>query len=281
MNNILYNNLPLLVLNQIVSLLYMGTAFLYGAHFLKDITLAKTYKQPLLALTILTHVVYLGLLTSTEGYKINYSIVNLMTMVALTLSITYMFIEFTTKSDKTGFFVISFAAGAQLISSILTAQIPNIGITFSGLGIGVHLTAAIFGFSAIAIAGLYSFLYLLLFRQIQNNRFELLFQRLPNLEVLEQLIMHAVAFGFIFLSITLFAGVIEQKASGEAISLLEPRLISLGIIWLLYGTSIFIKPLIGWDIKHMAYLFIFLFVFITLLIVLMTFFSPTFHRLTF
>jgi len=281
MNNILFNNLPLLVLNQIVSLLYMGTAFFYGAHFLKDIKLAKTYKQPLLSLTILTHVVYLGLLTSTEGYKINYSIVNLMTMVALTLSITYMFIEFTTKSDKTGFFVISFAAGAQLISSILTAQIPNIGITFSGLGIGVHLTAAIFGFSAIAIAGLYSFLYLLLFRQIQNNRFELLFKRLPNLEVLEQLIMHAVAFGFVFLSITLFAGVVEQKASGEAISLLEPRLISLGIIWLLYGTSIFIKPLIGWDIKHMAYLFIFLFVFITLLIVLMTFFSPTFHSLRF
>ncbi len=281
MNNILLDNLPLLVLNQLVSLLYLITTALYGVHFFRDIELAKKYKQPFLVLSVLTHVVYLGLLTSIEGYKINYSIVNLMTMVGLTLTITYLFIEFTTKSDKTGFFVISFATGAQLISSILTAQISNTGITFSGIGIGVHLIAAIFGFSAIAIAGLYSILYLLLFRQIEQNRYELLFQRLPNLEVLEQLTMHAVAFGFLFLSITIFAGMIEQKASTETINLLEPRLITLVVIWLLYGTGIFIKPIIGWDIKHMAYLFIFLFVFITILIVLMTFFSPTFHGLRF
>ena len=106
MNNILFNNLPLLVLNQVVSLLYLSTTFLYGAHFFKDIQYAKTYKQPLLALTVLTHVVYLGLLTSLEGYKISYSTVNLMTMVALTLTITYLFIEFTTKSDKTGFLLL-------------------------------------------------------------------------------------------------------------------------------------------------------------------------------
>jgi hypothetical protein len=55
--------------------------------------------------------------------------------------------------------------------------------------------------------------------------------------------------------------------------LFEPKLITLVVIWLLYGTGIFVKPIIGWDIKHMAYLFIFLFVFITILIVLMTFFS--------
>ncbi len=278
MNNILLDNLPLLVLNQLVSLFYLITTALYGAHFFRDTLLEKkNYKQLVLVLAILIHVVYLGLLTSTEGYKINYSIANLMTMVGLTLTITYLFIEFTTKSDKTGFFVISFAAGAQLMSSILTTHMANTGIPFSGIGIGVHLIAAIFGFSAIAIAGLYSILYLLLFRQIEQNRFEFLFQRLPNLEVLEKLTMHAVAFGFLFLSITIFAGIIEQKASSETINLLEPRLISLAVIWLLYGTGIFIKPIIGWDIKHMAYLFIFLFVFITILIVLMTFFSPSFH----
>jgi ABC-type uncharacterized transport system permease subunit len=281
MNNILLNNLPLLALNQLVSILYLVTTFLYGAHFFRDMPLAKKYKQPLLVVTVLTHVVYLGLLTSLEGYKINYSTVNLMTMVGLTLTITYLFTEFTTKSDKTGFFIISFAAGAQLISSILTTQIQTTGITFSGVGIGVHLIAAIFGFSAIAIAGIYSIIYLLLFRQIQQNRFELLFQRLPNLEILEKLTMHAVSLGFLFLTITIFAGIMEQRASGEAITLFEPKLVTLVIIWLLYGTGILIKPIIGWDIKHMAYLFIFLFLFITILIVLMMFFSPTFHGSTF
>lgn len=280
MDSIVLNNIPLFILIQLVSLLYIVTTFLYGAHFFRDTILAGRFKQPALALTVLAHVVYLGLLTSLEGYKLSYSTFNIMSMVALTLAITYVFIEFTTKSDKTGFFVLAFSAGAQLISSIFTAQSSGEGPAFTGLGIGVHLIAAIFGFSAIAIAGLYSFLYLLLFRQIQKNRFELLFQRLPNLEVLERLTMHAVAFGFIFLSITLFAGILEQKASGETITIFEPRLFSLVFIWFIYGASIFVRPITGWDLKHMAYLFIGLFVFITALILLMTFFSPSFHGLT-
>ena len=272
--------MPLLILNQLVSLLYIITTSLYAAHFFKDHAGAKRFKQPFLIATVLTHVLYLGLLTATDGYRISYSTLLLMSMVAFTLTSTYLLTEFTTKSDKTGFFVISFAAGAQLLSSVLTTQIQSSGTTFSGVGIGIHLIAAIFGFSSIAIAGLYSILYLLLFRQIQQNRFELFFQRLPNLEVLEKLTMHAVSLGFLFLTITLFAGIFEQRTSGEVITLFEPKLVTLVIIWLLYGTGIIIKPIIGWDIKHMAYLFIFLFLFATLLLVFMTFFSPTFHGLT-
>jgi ABC-type uncharacterized transport system permease subunit len=229
---------------------------------------------------VVTHVADLGLLTSMEGYRLSYSSYNLMSMVALTLAITYMFIEFTTKSDKTGFFVIAFAAVSELFSSLLSAHSHSTGPAFSGFGIGVHLIAAIFGFSSIAIAGLYSGLYLVLYRQIRLNRFGLLFQRLPNLEVLELLIMHAVMFGFFFLSITLAAGVIEQRSLGESINLMEPKLISLLAIWLLYGISLFIKPLFGWDIKHMAVLLIALFVLITALLFIMSLLvTPTFHSI--
>lgn len=277
MNNMLQDNIPLLILTQLVSALYIATTWLYGAHFFTDSPKAKKYKQPFLAVTVLLHIAYLGLMTSVEGYRPGYSTFNLMTMVALTLSTTYFFVESTTKSDKTGFFIISFATGAELLSSIMTAHTADMGQSFTGLGIGVHLIAAIFSFSAIAISGINSILYLLLYRQIQRNRFGLFFQRLPSLEVLERLIMHAVAFGFIFISLTIFAGVIELRATGDAITLFEPRLVSLVGIWFIYGVSIFIRPLIGWDIKHMAYLFIVLFVFITLLIVTMALVSPTFH----
>jgi len=223
------------------------------------------------------HVADLGLLTSTAGYRLNYSAYNLMGMVALTLAIIYMFIELTTKSDKTGFFVIAFAAGSALFSSILSAQTVDSGPAFSGIGIGVHLIAAIFGFSSVAIAGLYSGMYLVLFRQIRLNRFGLLFQRLPNLEAIELLIMHAVAFGFFFLTVTIGAGILEQHASSETINLFEPRLISLFIIWLLYGISLVIKPLFGWDIKHMAVLLIALFVLVTALLFVMSLVTPSFH----
>lgn len=277
MANIFLENSLLLVLTQLVPLLYIITSVLYGLHFFKELPIAGKLKQPALILTVVTHVADLGLLTSTAGYRLSYSAYNLMSMVALTLTITYMFIELTTKSDKTGFFVIAFAAGSALFSSILSSQTIDAGPAFSGIRIGVHLIAAIFGFSSIAIAGLYSGLYLVLFRQIRLNRFGLLFQRLPNLEAIELLIMHAVAFGFFFLSVTMVAGVLEQQTSREAINLLDARLISLFVIWLLYGISLFIKPLFGWDIKHMAVLLIALFVLVTALLFVMSLITPSFH----
>lgn len=277
MANIFIDNSIVFLLTQIVPLLYIFTATLYGLHFFRELPQAGKYKQTALIVTVVTHVADLGILTTMEGYRLSYSAYNLMSMVALTLTITYMFIELTTKSDKTGFFVITFAAVSEIFTSFLAAQTTGNGPAFSGIGIGVHLIAAIFGFSSIAIAGLYSGLYLVLFRQIRLNRFGLLFQRLPNLEALELLIMHAVGFGFFFLSITLVAGVIEQRASAESINLLDPKLVTLIVIWLLYGISLFIRPLFGWDVKHMAVLLIALFVLITLLLFLMSLITPTFH----
>ncbi len=99
--------------------------------------------------------------------------------------------------------------------------------------------------------------------------------------MLEQLIKHAVAFGFLFLTITLLAGIIGTAQSSEVINIFDPKLIALVIIWMLYGASLFIRRLFGWDTIHMAYLLIVLFVFITGLIVLMSIFSPTFHGLSF
>ncbi|NTU57818.1 MAG: cytochrome c biogenesis protein CcsA [Chlorobiaceae bacterium] len=281
MANIFFENNILFALTQIVPLLYLATTVLYGIHFFRETPLAGTMKQPALILTVVTHVADLGLLTSMEGYRLSYSAYNLMSMVALTLAITYMFIEFTTKSDKTGFFVIAFATVSAMFSSFLSAYSTGTGPVFSGLGIGIHLIASIFGFSAVAIAGLYSGLYLVLFRQIRLNRFGLLFQRLPNLEAIELLIMHAVGFGFFFLSVTIMAGVLEQRVLNETINLLEPKLITLVIIWLLYGISLLIKPLFGWDIKHMAVLLIALFVLITTLLFIMSLMTPSFHGLRF
>jgi ABC-type uncharacterized transport system permease subunit len=277
MANIFLDNSLLFALTQIVPLLYFATTALYGLHFFKETPLAGSLKQPALILTVITHVAHLGLLTSMEGFRLSYSTYNLMGMVALTLAIIYMFIELTTKSDKTGFFVIAFAAGSALFSSILSAQSNTSGPAFSGLGIGIHLIAAIFGFSSVAIAGLYSGMYLVLFRQIRLNRFGLLFQRLPNLEAIELLIMHAVAFGFFFLTVTIGAGILEQHASRDTINLFDPKLISLIVIWLIYGISLVIKPLFGWDIKHMAVLLIATFVLVTALLFVMSLVTPSFH----
>jgi len=280
-NELLLNDAVLIGISLTVSLLYIISTGLYGADFFSSNSFAKTYKQPALIVTIVAHIAFIGFLTAPEGYILSYSISMLMSMVALTLTVIYIFIEFSTKTDKTGFFILSFASGAEILSSLTLFTFSGEGPAFSGLGIGIHLLAAIFGFSAIAIAGLYSFLYLLLFRQIKNNKFGFLFENLPNLEVLEQLIKHAVAFGFLFLSITLLAGVIGSIQTDEIINLFDSRLIALVVIWLFYGASLFIKKIFGWDTIHMAYLLIALFVLTTTLIMLMSIFSPTFHNIDF
>ncbi|ANT64460.1 MULTISPECIES: cytochrome C assembly family protein [Prosthecochloris] len=277
MENAVINNTLLASLTLAVSTLYVITTGLYAADFFKGPDLAKTWKQPALILTIVAHIAFIGFLTAPYGYRLGYSSYTIMSMVSLTLAVIYMFIEFTTKTDKTGFFVLSFASGAEILSTIFISLASNEGPAFNGLGIGIHLFSAIFSFSAIAIAGLYSFLYLLLFRQIKKNSYGVLFENLPNLEVLERLTQHAVAFGFFFLTLSIAGGAAGLLMSNESINIFDPKLIGLFIIWMLYGTSIFIRKFLGWDTQHQAYLLIILFVFITLLVMLMSIYSPTFH----
>jgi len=264
-----------------VALLYLLTTSLYIAHFITDAKWLNKIKSPFLVVTILFHLVYLALLTVKNGYPPIGSVFQMMTMIACTLSIIYLSVELYIKTTALGGFVISLSTIFQGLSAIYITHSPDVDITvLSNWVIDVHIVSALLGYSAISTAGIYGLLYLILFRQIQNNHFGILFQRLPNLEIMEKMSTDSVITGFTFMCISIIAGVTQFAQTDAKIldRILDPKLLGVIIIWIHYGVALLVKHNLGWNGRRMSILFITGLLVTFLSITFFNLFSPTFHN---
>lgn len=268
------------VLTFIVPVMYLLTTTFYMTHFFSDSAWSQKVKTPSLVVTLLIHLIYLSVMTAQNGYPPIASMYQVMTMIAFTLIASYLVIELTTKADETGSFVISFATVLQGLSSIyINNQGHAVDPALKNWVIEFHIITALLGYSGIAIAGIYGFLYILLFRQIRANHFGLLYQRLPNLEIMEKMCYHAVTQGFSYLTFAIIAGAIEipKHHQNDKMILADPKLIGIMLIWVAYGISLLLRLKFGWNGRRMAILFMVGLLIMFFSITFFNLFSPKFH----
>lgn len=267
------------IINFFLPLLYLLAAMLYIADFFKRDLVSARLKRYALLFAASAHFIYLFLLTLFHRAPPIANVYQLMTTVALTLVVVYLFIEISTGESSTGGFMTLAALVFQTISSLFMLSLPASTSVGASALLSFHIIAAILGYSAIATAGVHSLLYILLFRQIQVNRFGAFFERLPNLETLETMSLRAVLFGFIFLSLAFIAGVLWIPESQGRFSFADAKLIGLIMVWLIYGISLLLRERLGWQGKRMAVLLALGFLFSFLSITALNLFSPRFHSL--
>jgi ABC-type uncharacterized transport system permease subunit len=97
------------------------------------------------------------------------------------------------------------------------------------------------GYSGFTIAAVHGVLFFLLYKEIKLNRYGLIFKRLPSLELLEKLNFYSVVIGFILLTISILIGFIWLPVAFPNISYVDPKLISVSIVWLVFGIGIAAK----------------------------------------
>jgi ABC-type uncharacterized transport system permease subunit len=256
-------------------LVYAGATVAYGADLFWKFRWATVAKRPLLFFTTLLHLVYLSVLVAENGYLPIASVFELMSVIAFTLLVTYTFIELSTGILETGFFVLSVALLFQLVSSWFIEEVGAVRDTLRNPILSVHIISALLGYSAIAIAGIYSLLYLLLLKQIQSNRFGILFERLPSLELFEKMSYSAVMFGFFFLTVAFVAGAVWIPRTN--ISVIDFKLIGTIIVWAVYGVGLLFQKRLALQGKRMAVMLISGFLFAFLSMTVLNFFSSRFH----
>ena len=143
--------------------------------------------------------------------------------------------------------------------------------------LGIHVVNALLGYSGFTISAVYGFLYLTLYNDLKHNRFGLIFNRLPNLEVLEKLSFYSSVIGFILLTVAIIIGVIWLPSAFPKFSFLDPKLIGTGIVWMLYGAGIFTKFFSRWRGKKLILLSITGFLIAIFSTILTNFLAHSFH----
>ncbi len=217
---------------------YFAGIIVYGYTFWKK-TSDKPRRLEIVKKIILVSLVVLNLLyfifrISAYGHAPITTMFEIMSLMSFGIVLTYLYIELKTKETDTGFFILVIAGLLEVISFSFIEELKEINPVLKTWVLGIHVSAAIIGYSGIILSGIYGFLYLRLYRKIKKNQVDSFFKKLPSLKLLSSLTRSAISFGFIFFTFTIVQGFVWLPKAIDNFSYLDPKLISSTIIWLLY-----------------------------------------------
>jgi ABC-type transport system involved in cytochrome c biogenesis permease subunit len=247
-----------------VPLLYVTAVVVYGLAFFTDVRWVERVKTSVLAVSILCHAVYLALRTVLFDHPPITSVFEIMTVLAASIAVGYLYIEVRTRASATGFFILTIALAFQATSSIFIAPPAIIPDYLHSLVLGFHVSAALLGYTALSLSAAYGFLYLMLYHEIKSSRFGLIYNRLPNLEMLETMSHKAEVFGFVTLGVAIGIGLLWLPRVFTQFSYWDPKLVGSLVIWSLYAAALGAKKRLGWQgrktmiISLVAFSFVFL-----------------------
>lgn len=118
----------------------------------------------------------------------------------------------------------------------------------------VHITIALLGVAASALAAGVALMYLLMERQVKGKRFGLLFSRLPSLEFLDTLNRRLVVVGFIALSVTLVTGAFFSSAAPGFSWTWTSKQIATLVAWAVFAALLGARSFGGWRGRRVALL---------------------------
>jgi ABC-type uncharacterized transport system permease subunit len=118
----------------------------------------------------------------------------------------------------------------------------------------LHITIALLGVAASALAAGVAVMYLLMERQVKGKRFGLLFSRLPSLEFLDTLNRRLVVVGFIALSVTLVTGAFFSSAAPGFVWAWQSKQIATLVAWGVFAALVSARSFGGWRGRRVALL---------------------------
>jgi ABC-type transport system involved in cytochrome c biogenesis permease subunit len=237
--------------SYLLPLCYFLTVWFYARGFFRDEKFAERIKTPFLAATLGLHLLYIILRTKYLSHPPITSIFELMSILSFSIAAAYLYLETRTKVRGTGYFILNLSFFFQLFSSLFIRNEVDVNPVLKSEWVGIHVTTALLGYSAIAISAVYGFLYLMLYHNIKSSKFGVIYKKLPSLEILEGMSFRAILFGFTMLTIAIVIGAAWLPRAFESFSYFDTKLIGTSLIWLVYGVGLFAKRLAGWQGRKM------------------------------
>ena len=234
------------IMNIALPVLYALTLGAYWYDFIKEKKNLANSKRIFLFMTIVIHVFYLLARTIEFNHTPITNKFEIFTILAFCIAFSYFVLELLTDIRGTGLFIILFSLIFQLLSSFFIEDLVEVNEILRNRLLGLHVINAICGYTGITTSAVYGVLFIILYKSLKLSKFGLIFKRLPSLETLERLSFYSLVIGFTFLTIAIIIGSIWLPAAFPNFSYLDPKLISTGIVWLIYGAGIVAKLVANW-----------------------------------
>ncbi len=234
------------ILNIVLPILYCATFAVYAYDFAQHKELLHNSKRAFLFITLMVHIFYILARTIEFNHPPITNKNEIFTILAFSIAFAYFILELLTDIRGTGVFIILFSVIFQIFSSLFIEDLVEVKEILRNRLFGVHVISALLGYSGITISAVHGLLFFVLYKDIKLSKFGLIFNRLPSLETLERLSFVSLVIGFVLLTISIIIGFSWLPSAFPDFSYTDPKLISAGIVWLIYGIGISAKLIAKW-----------------------------------
>ncbi|MCL2760256.1 MAG: c-type cytochrome biogenesis protein CcsB [Desulfuromonadales bacterium] len=172
------------------------------------------------------------------------------------LAVVGLFIIFESrfKMQVLGSFVVPVATVLLLVSSLFPTSIGPLNPALKSGWLAVHTIVAFLGYASFAVAFGASIIYLIQERFLKKKVLNGLFQKLPSLNVLDEINYKCLTFGFPLLTVAIISGAIWAESAWGSYWTWDPKETWSLITWLLYAVILHGRLTTGWRGRKAAIL---------------------------
>jgi cytochrome c-type biogenesis protein CcsB len=183
--------------------------------------------------------------------------------------ILFFVLEIRYRIDLMGAFVMPIVLILMLSSSLFPREInTSLNPVLKSYWLGIHTTLAFIGDAAFAMACGVGIMYLIQERYLKSKHLSSLFQRLPSLQMLDEINYRLITLGFPLLTLAIITGVVWANSAWGTYWRWDPKEVWSLITWIIYALVLHLRLTIGWRGKKAAIISI-----IGFFIVIFTFFG--------
>jgi ABC-type uncharacterized transport system permease subunit len=249
-----------MLMNAVPLVLYAIACARYAMQFARRSFNVSRAASTWLIMGAFAHTFIIGMETMRVGHVPFAGATSAISTFVWLLALSYLYIEFTTGERSMGVFILPLLVALQVIPAMrpmLEARSPML----EGAWFGVHVSSLLFAYASFALACVLGITYVLQFKEIKAKHLGFFYERLPPLQVLDEMNLRAVKIGWLFLTVGLIAGAIwasQIHASGDPriqpMTLADPKIFVAVLSWVLYSFELYAQRAIGWRGRRAAWL---------------------------
>lgn len=168
--------------------------------------------------------------------------------------ILFFALEYRYKLRLLGSFTMPIVFILMLSSSLLPREIKPLNPLLKSYWLGIHTTLAFIGDAAFAMAFGVGMMYLIQERYLKSKHLNSLFQRLPSLQVLDEINYRLITIGFPLLTLAIITGALWANSAWGTYWRWDPKEVWSIITWIIYALVLHLRLTIGWRGKKAAIL---------------------------
>jgi ABC-type uncharacterized transport system permease subunit len=247
-------------MNVLLLVLYAVAGTAYAVQFTRRTFATSRLATALLVLTAFVHTFVIGMETMRVGHVPVTGATSAISMCVWLLALSYLYIELTTGERAMGVFILPLMIALQAIPAA-RPMVEQRAALLESPWFGIHVSSLLFAYASFALAGVLGITYVLQFKEIKAKDLGFFYERLPSLNMLDEMNLRAVTIGWVFLTVGLITGGIwasQLQPSGDprmqSMSLEDPKIFVAVLCWAVYSFEIYAQRAIGWRGRRAAWL---------------------------